>query len=568
MLSSRKTHNSNRLIWTLLLNFIKETPKFYFLFSVIIFTIVIVKSNDLTCRAIHDNIVLNKTNRFGNILHLFVLEVILSILQEVKYIIFLIIYGEHIRKISHKAFERVLSEENLADRDFENGTLQNNFHLGCNGITKLLAVLVLNVLPGIVGISVVIRKISSKFALKFVVFVIFMFIVFLALNLLLVGIEVRYRMKTNYFLALQKRNLYEILLNYENIRTLETSTYEIQRYDDKVNNYRQKITLYKLFDHLTVIVNRFLFSFVKLSVYLYLNSMEDADNELWKLFRNSLMAFERESLNMNKMYTKINKNLVDSMNIAKYFRVKVRGRKVAIHDFFREIKFKDVDIKNENNDFVIRNFNFTIKKGEKIALIGRNGSGKSTLLKAFMGLKEYEGQITIDGSMIERSTLLSFNQIAGYLSQNIVLFNETILYNILYGTVDKGLEDAIAICMRLNIHLSIKAKKQGYYATVGENGQFLSGGERQKILLARIILKCPRIFILDEPYAFLDKLSQVSLRDILFHEIPDCTMIMTVHDPKCLADFDKILHVSDSRISELKCHEEAQVILEDKNAMI
>lgn len=559
----QKLNKSNRIVWLFVKIFIQETPKFYFILSIVIFCIFFVSFNKLSCKFLLEEIIDNEANRNYNICKLFCYELVLSIIQELKYLLFLRIYGEHIQNVCVKGLTRIMTQQQLVGSDYDNGILQTNFQIGCVGLAKLLSLLVLNLLPGLIGVFNIFKQSFKRFDVLFVILIVYCFLVFIILNLCMIPVEVDYKRRANDCSGLEKRALYETLQNYENIKTSCTMKYEVRKYADNIGRYRKELVYYKSVGHVIKVANRFLISLFKLLIFLFYACYPHKINNKWRVLRVLITTFETESNNFRNFYAKKCKHMADSIQISKYFidlgNVQILNE-VYLLEFQKEIKFKEVTVMIDDNS-IIDNFSATVAKGEKIALIGNNGTGKSTLFKALMRLNTFRGEIRVDECILSNDTVMLNNKIIGYVPQNIVLFNESILYNILYGAENKNIKDVEDICKRIDIHTNIKKKVDGYDTMINENGKSISGGERQKILLARILLRNPEILVLDEPFSQLDRNSKNNLYKWIFEEMETTTCLMILHDTNDFKHFDKFWHFSKGKIMIYDDYRKAQEVM-------
>lgn len=200
---------------------------------------------------------------------------------------------------------------------------------------------------------------------------------------------------------------------------------------------------------------------------------------------------------------------------------------------------------------VFKNISFTVNKGEKVAIIGRNGSGKSSLIKSLVKLEDARGSIEIDGININDMTDPSFKGLISYIPQNPVLFDDTVMQNIKYGNAKVFDEEVYKASRDLGIHDSIVRLRNGYSTRVGEQGKLLSGGERQKILILRALIRESPILIMDEATASLDKHSEQKIFESIM-EKDELTVIAIVHNLELLNMFSKILLIDNGSLVEIR----------------
>jgi ATP-binding cassette subfamily B protein len=222
-----------------------------------------------------------------------------------------------------------------------------------------------------------------------------------------------------------------------------------------------------------------------------------------------------------------------------------------------EIVFDNVRFRYEPEREILKGISFRVAPGERVALVGTSGSGKSTigrLLFRFYDIQE--GSIRIDGQDIREVTQNSLHQAIGVVPQDTVLFNDTILYNIAYGRAGATREEIEAAAQAARIHDFVLRLPQGYDTVVGERGLKLSGGEKQRVGIARTLLKNPPILVLDEATSALDTQTERSIQDSLREMGQGRSVITIAHRLSTIADADQIIVLEDGRIVEQGRHEE------------
>jgi len=227
-----------------------------------------------------------------------------------------------------------------------------------------------------------------------------------------------------------------------------------------------------------------------------------------------------------------------------------------IKDFKGYIEFKDVSFKYEYfGKDVLSSINLTIKPGERVAIVGASGSGKSSLAKLLLGLNlPTEGSLTYDGKDIKNLNLQSIRRRMGAVLQETRLFHGSILENIELLSEEKSLDNIIEIAKTADIHEDILKQPMGYYTMISEGGSNFSGGQRQRLLLARALMKKPKLLILDEATSALDNLSEARIQENL--QKLNCTQIIIAHRLSTVINADRILVMHDGEIIESGTHEE------------
>ncbi len=221
-----------------------------------------------------------------------------------------------------------------------------------------------------------------------------------------------------------------------------------------------------------------------------------------------------------------------------------------------EIAFRDVRFGYEPAREILKGLSFTLRPGQKLALVGPSGSGKSTIGRLLFRFYDVSaGSITIDGQDIREVTQGSLHAQIGVVPQDTVLFNDTIRYNIAYGRDEATEEEIVAAAKAARIHDFVMSLPEGYETKVGERGLKLSGGEKQRVGIARTLLKNPPILILDEATSALDTQTERSIQESLAEMGQGRSVIVIAHRLSTVADADRILVLEDGRVIEEGRHE-------------
>ncbi len=259
------------------------------------------------------------------------------------------------------------------------------------------------------------------------------------------------------------------------------------------------------------------------------------------LFQNGIAAAERAF------------NIFDTQNI-----IKESEAAIKINDFKSSIIFDNVSFKYQNDsDNILNQINTKINKGQTIAIVGKSGAGKSTFSELIPRLYDVQkGEVLIDGINIKNYTLKSLRSMIGIVTQNAILFNDTIKHNISYGSIQLSEEKIVKAIDSANLNDLINKLPEGLNTIIGENGVKLSGGEKQRLSIARAIIKNPEILILDEATASLDSESEKKVHKAIDNIIKDRTVIIIAHRLSTIINADKIIVIDQGEIVEEGTHKE------------
>ncbi|MBN2565460.1 MAG: ABC transporter ATP-binding protein [Candidatus Eisenbacteria bacterium] len=228
---------------------------------------------------------------------------------------------------------------------------------------------------------------------------------------------------------------------------------------------------------------------------------------------------------------------------------------LVLSGFDDAIRYEGVHFRYDTGDEVLVNINLTIRRGEIVAIVGPSGAGKSTLLDLLSRFYDpTEGRVTIDGADLREVETGSLRRLLGIVTQETILFNDTVRNNIAYGL--DGADDAtvVAAAKAANAHEFISAMPRGYDTQIGERGVMLSGGERQRIAIARAILKNPPILILDEATSSLDTESERLVQEAIEHLLEGRTVLVIAHRLSTVSNADRIVVIDHGAIRETGTH--------------
>ena len=237
--------------------------------------------------------------------------------------------------------------------------------------------------------------------------------------------------------------------------------------------------------------------------------------------------------------------------------IKDHENAIELRGLKKNLEFNDVCFQyNEKDGLVLHDINFDIIKGETVALVGMSGTGKSTLANLIPRFYDVtSGAILVDGIDIRKYTMKSLRKNIGIVTQESILFNDSVRYNIAYGQTDCSEAEIIQAAKNAYAHDFIIQLPQGYDSIIGERGCLLSGGQRQRTAIARALLKNPDILILDEATSDLDTESEYYVQKALENLMKTRTTLVIAHRLSTVMNADKILVFDDGRIVDSGRHE-------------
>ena len=275
---------------------------------------------------------------------------------------------------------------------------------------------------------------------------------------------------------------------------------------------------------------------------------------------NAYMLQLYQPLNwLGSVYREIRQALTDMENMFGLLEVPTTLQ-INLEDLPRnnvtEIKFKDVSFDYDVRRTIIKNISFIVPNGKKVAIVGPTGAGKSTISRLlFKFYSPKSGNIYINDTNINKISQESLRKIIGVVPQDTVLFNDTIYYNIAYGNTSATKEEVISAAKNADIHNFISILPDGYETIVGERGLKLSGGEKQRVAIARTILKNPKIFFFDEATSALDTSTEKEIQKNLENVSKNKTTLIIAHRLSTAANADNIIVLDRGAIIEEGNHD-------------
>jgi len=351
--------------------------------------------------------------------------------------------------------------------------------------------------------------------------------------------------------------LYESLYGYLIIKTYNLIDHFKEKYrasnEKLLNNLLRSTLISKLVGPINDLA-----SFVGLGLILYFSISQVQSGSLTV---GSLVAF---LVALMKFYqpAKALFNLYNSMQSAfpGYIRLKsmleshqdtLRNEETQTAFFHEHLELKHVTFSYDSQKMILDDVSLTVKKGEKVAIIGRTGAGKSTLISLLLGLiQPGKGDILIDGKRYQELNRESIFSLFSYISQEPILFNDSIRYNIQLGKLSSSADELIEASKKAQLHSFISNIQDGYDTLVGDRGDMISGGERQRITIARALLRNAPIIIFDEATSSLDYETESDIKEAVFKLSADKTLIIITHRLTTLKGVDKVYNIKDGKLVE------------------
>jgi len=421
-----------------------------------------------------------------------------------------------------------------------------------------------SILPTAIEITLVLSYLALQYDIWFSVITLVALVTYVAFTVLVTEWRTNFRRTMNELDSKANTRAIDSLLNYETVKYFSNEEYEAKRYDEGLQRYEQaavrsqtSLTLLNTGQSL-IIASAVTLILWRATLGVIGGTMTLGDLVLVNAFMIQLYI----PLNfLGVIYREIKQSLAD---MEKMFTLLDQHREIADAPGARplsiqqaELRFSQIDFSYEKNRQILFDVDFTISAGTTTAVVGHSGSGKSTLARLLFRFYDVDkGAILIDGQDIRDVTQSSLRSAIGIVPQDTVLFNDTIAYNIAYGRPNASQQDIIAAARAACIHDFIESLPEGYNTMVGERGLKLSGGEKQRVAIARTVLKNPAILVFDEATSALDSHAEQAIQAQLKDIARDRTTLVIAHRLSTIADAEQILVMAQGRIVERGSHTE------------
>ncbi|GGP24358.1 ABCB family ABC transporter ATP-binding protein/permease [Silvimonas amylolytica] len=485
-----------------------------------------------------------------------------SVFGEMRDAVFAKVTQGAIRRVALQVFDHLHALSLRFHLERQTGGMSRDIDRGTKGIAFLLNFTLFNILPTLVEIFLVAGVLLKKYDWYFAAITFGTIVIYIAFTLGVTEWRMVFRRTMNNMDSEASTRAVDSLLNYETVKYFGNERWESERYDKSLMKWEaaavknqvslsflnagqagiiaigvsalvglaaQEVVTGKMTLGDLVLVNAFL-----LQLYAPLNFLGFVYREI----KHSLA-------DMEKMFTLLGQNA----------EIKDSADALPLQAQRANVRFENVDFGYENNRQILHGVSFEVPAGHTVAVVGSSGAGKSTLSRLLYRFYDVSsGSISINGHDLRALTQGSLRQHIGIVPQDTVLFNDTIYYNIAYGQPDASREEVIDAARSAHIYDFIMSLPDGFDTMVGERGLKLSGGEKQRVAIARTILKNPPILIFDEATSALDSKTERSIQAELKEISANRTTLVIAHRLSTIADADEILVMEAGRVVERGHH--------------
>ena len=444
----------------------------------------------------------------------------------------------------------------------QTGGLSRAIERGTKGIDFLLTFMLFNILPTLLEITMVCGILWALFNFWYALVTFITIVGYIAYTLVVTEWRLKYRRRMNETDQQATTRAIDSLLNYETVKYFSNEQYEADRFDQSLAKYERAAVTSK--SSLALLnIGQALIVGAGLTTVMAMAGNGVISDELtvgdFVLVSTYLIQLYLPLNFLGFVYREIKQSLTDMQAMFQLLDVNAEIEDAPdageLVDGPGEVVFNNVTFSYDQRRTILHDVNFTVPPGHKVAIVGSSGAGKSTISRLLFRFYDLDsGDITIDGQNIRDVQQQSIRKAIGVVPQDTVLFNDTVYYNIAYGRPDATPAEIEQAARLARIHEFIMASPDGYQTTVGERGLKLSGGEKQRVAIARTILKNPRILLFDEATSALDTRTERAIQGSLREVSRGHTTLVIAHRLSTIVDADEIIVLHEGRIAERGPH--------------
>ena len=445
----------------------------------------------------------------------------------------------------------------------QTGGMTRDIERGTRGVQSLISYSLYSIVPTVLEVGLVLALLGTKFELWYVWVTLAALVGYVGFTVKVTNWRTQFRRQMNELESATQSRAVDSLLNYETVKYFNNEAFEARRYNDSLERLRvarlkSQSTLSMLNAGQQLIIATALVAMLwRATAGVASGAMTLGDLVMINAFMIQLYI----PLNfLGVLYREIKQSLTD---LDKMFTLLDKEREIADTPGATalqlasppEVRFEDVRFAYEADREILHGISFTVPAGQTVAVVGPSGSGKSTLARLLYRFYDVgEGRITVAGHDLRAVTQDSLRRSIGIVPQDTVLFNDTIGYNIRYGRPDATQAETEQAAQAAHIHAFIQQLPKGYDTVVGERGLKLSGGEKQRVAIARTLLKNPPILIFDEATSALDSANERAIQAELKSAARNKTTLVIAHRLSTVVDAHEIIVLEHGHIVERGSH--------------
>lgn len=482
---------------------------------------------------------------------------------EIRDLVFGRVTERAMRRMALRVFEHLHRLSLSFHLDRQTGALQRDIERGIQGIRFLLRFFVFNILPTLLELGLVIVLLLLNYPPVFALITALAVVLYVAYSFRVTEWRTQYVREANRADSSTHARALDSLLNYETVKYFGAEQREAQAYDSALAEWetaRQKNrwTLFALNSGQSLIISLAMLSMLLCAAYYVLiGEMTLGDFTLVNAFMFQLFL----PLNfLGFVYRELKASMANIERMFDLLDVETAvpdNGKNALEVASGEVRFEQVNFGYSADRKILNSLNLTLAAGKSVAVVGGSGAGKSTLTKLLFRLYDpQQGQVSIDGQNIRDVPQNELRQQLGIVPQDTVLFNDTLANNLRYARPDASDQELVAVIRMAQLEHLVEALGDGLETLVGERGLKLSGGEKQRVAIARMLLKRPRIMIFDEATSSLDSETERNIMQAIRSVSRGHTTLMIAHRLSTVVDADVIAVMEQGQVVEQGTHQE------------
>jgi ATP-binding cassette subfamily B protein len=487
-----------------------------------------------------------------------------SLFTELREFFFVNVTQAAMRTLALKTFRHLHSLSLRYHLDRRTGAVTREIDQGIRGISSLISFTLYSILPTLIEITLVIGYLVWNYEAWFAVIVGVSLVIYIGFTVNVTNWRTKVRRRWNELETKAHSRAVDSLLNFETVKYFGNEEYEARRYDSTLADSQRTAVLAQRSLNVLNAGQQTIIAFA-LTLILWRAALGVAEGRMSigdLVLVNAFMIQLYIPMNfLGVIYREIKQSLAD---MDRMFLLLEQEREIADAPDARPLEIRKAELRFEHVDFaydrrrqVLFDVDFMVPGGTTTAVVGATGSGKSTLARLLFRFYEADsGRILIDGQDVRSVTQASLRAAIGIVPQDTVLFNDTIEYNIAYGRPGAAREEIIAAARAAHIHTFVESLPDGYGTLVGERGLKLSGGEKQRVAIARTLLKNPAILVFDEATSALDSRTERVIQEELEAIARSRTTLVIAHRLSTIVHADQILVMDHGRIVERGTHAE------------
>ena len=497
-----------------------------------------------------------------------ILRLSASIFTELRELLFSRVTESAVRTVALKVFEHLHALSLRFHLSRQTGGMTRDIERGTRGIQSLISYSLYSIIPTIVELCLVLGYFIWVYNYLFAVITLIALVLYVIYTIVVTEWRTQYRRKMNELDSKANQRAIDSLINFETVKYFGNEQYESKRYDENLHRYREAaiksqrslallnagqqtiiavglililwLATQGVSDGVMTLGDLVLVNVLMIQLYIPLNFL----GVIYREIKQALTDMDRM---FNLLGT--NQEIADDPNAS--------DLSIANQSLGPRVVFDQVSFSYEPARGIIKNISFEVSPGQTTAVVGHSGAGKSTLARLLFRFYDVtDGAIYLDHQNIKSVTQKSLRQAIGIVPQDTVLFNDTVAYNIAYGRPGATQEQVESAARLAQIHEFIMSLPDGYQTTVGERGLKLSGGEKQRVAIARTLLKNPSLLIFDEATSALDSETERAIQKELIALAQNRSTLIIAHRLSTIIHAHQILVMDDGCIIEKGTHEE------------